>query len=80
MRYWIKPSNHRYYLAELVQDLFNDWTLICAWGGYGTLRGHHSITGVASYADVTDRPIGATHDRPNGATFSCGFTPPNGVD
>jgi hypothetical protein len=29
---------------------------------------------------VTDRPIGATHDRPNGATFSCGFTPPNGVD
>ncbi len=31
-------------------------------------------------AIVTDRPIGATHDRPNGATFSCGFTPPNGVD
>ncbi|MGB5251669.1 MAG: hypothetical protein WBN68_02970, partial [Sedimenticolaceae bacterium] len=29
---------------------------------------------------VTDRPIGATHDRSNGATFSCDFTPPKGVD
>ncbi len=32
-------------------DLFGDWTLVCAWGGLGTLRGGHSITGVASRAD-----------------------------
>lgn len=51
MWYWINPHNYRYYLADLVQDLLGDWTLLCAWGGYGTLRGNHSITGVASYAD-----------------------------
>ena len=51
MWYWFNPSNHRYYQADLVLDLFGEWTLVCAWGGYGTLRGNHTITGVASYAD-----------------------------
>lgn len=51
MWYWINPHNHRYYLADMVQDLLGDWTLVCAWGGHGTLRGDHSISGVASYAD-----------------------------
>ena len=30
--------------------------------------------------NVTDRLIRATHDRPNGATFTRGFTASNGVD
>jgi predicted DNA-binding WGR domain protein len=47
---WINPHNHRYYQADLVLDLFGDWTLVCAWGGLGTLRGGHSITGVSSRA------------------------------
>ena len=51
MWYWFNPSNHRYYQADLVLDLFGEWPLVCAWGGYGTLRGDHTITGVASYAD-----------------------------
>lgn len=51
MWYWINPHNHRYYHADLVLDLFGDWTLVCAWGGYGTLRGNHTITGVASYEE-----------------------------
>ncbi|MCP4992575.1 MAG: WGR domain-containing protein [Gammaproteobacteria bacterium] len=48
---WINPYNHRYYQADLVQDLFGDGTLVCAWGGYGTPYGNHTITGVASHAD-----------------------------
>ena len=51
MWYWINPHNHRYYQADLVLDLLGDWTLVCAWGGYGTLRGNHAISGVTSYAD-----------------------------
>ncbi len=51
MWHWINPNNHRYYQADLVLDLLGDWTLVCAWGGYGTPYGNHSITGVTSYAD-----------------------------
>ncbi len=51
MWHWINPHNHRYYQADLVLDLFGDWTLVCTWGGYGTLRGNHSITGVASHEE-----------------------------
>ncbi len=48
---WINPDNFRYYQASLVLDLFGDWTLLCAWGGLGSMRGNYSITGVSSYED-----------------------------
>ena len=48
---WINPRNHCCYQADLVLDPFGDWTLVCAWGGLGTLRGNQSITGVSSRTD-----------------------------
>ncbi len=48
---WINPENFRYYQASLVLDLFGDWTLVCAWGGLGSMRGDYSITGVLSYEE-----------------------------
>jgi len=51
MPHWIHPGKCRYYQAELVPDLFGDWSLVRAWGGLGTLRGGYKITGVACYED-----------------------------
>lgn len=51
MWHWINPENFRYYKANLVVDMFGDWTLVRAWGGLGTPRGNHRISGVSSYAD-----------------------------
>jgi len=51
MPHWIHPGKFRYYQAELVPDLFGDWSLVRAWGGLGTLRGGYKITGVACYED-----------------------------
>jgi hypothetical protein len=48
---WIQPEKARYYQAELVQDLFGEWTLVCSWGGLGTALGGLSSTGVASLED-----------------------------
>ena len=48
MRRWIHPEQSRYYQADLVRDLFGEWTLVCSWGGSGTARGGCSSTGVAS--------------------------------
>jgi hypothetical protein len=48
MRRWIHPEQSRYYQADLVQDLFREWTLVCIWGGLGTAYGGYSSTGVAS--------------------------------
>ncbi len=48
---WINPNNRRYYQADLVKDLFGDWTLVKIWGGLGTRRGNYGITGVSSYDD-----------------------------
>ncbi len=42
MRRWIHPEQLRYYQADLVQDLFGEWTLVCSWGGLGTTRGNYS--------------------------------------
>jgi len=48
MWHWIHPEKLRYYQADLVKDLFGDWTLVRAWGGVGTARGCRRITWVAS--------------------------------
>ena len=78
MRRWIHPEQLRYYQADLVQDLFGEWTLVCIWGGLGTAYGGYSITGVASHEeglhrlDALDRlrrqhgylPVDSLADRP----------------
>ena len=48
---WIQPEKARYYQADLVQDLFGEWTLVCSWGGLGTALGGFSSTGVTSHGD-----------------------------
>lgn len=58
---WVHPEKQRYYQADLVKDLFGEWTLVWAWGGTETTRGRQRITGVASYKEglrrVTDMDI-----------------------
>lgn len=51
MQSWIHPDKYRYYQAELVPDLFGDWSLVRVWGGLGTPRGGYKITGLACYED-----------------------------
>lgn len=46
---WINPDNQRYYTAQLVQDIFGDWTLVACWGGLHSKRGGMRITQVASH-------------------------------
>lgn len=48
---WIQAEKARYYQADLVQDLFGEWTLVCSWGGLGTALGGLSSTGVPSLED-----------------------------
>jgi len=45
---WLNRQNQRYYSAQLVQDLFGDWTLVVCWGGSNSKRGGMRITGVES--------------------------------
>jgi len=51
MSRWIQPEKARYYQADLVKDLFGEWTLVCSWGGLGTALGGLSSTGVASFEE-----------------------------
>ncbi len=55
MWFWIHPEKQRYYQADLVVDLFGDWTMIWAWGGLGSARGNYRVTGVASQADGMEK-------------------------
>jgi hypothetical protein len=52
---WINPEKHRYYQADLVRDLFGEWTLIWAWGGLGSNRGALRRTLVPSYEAGLER-------------------------
>jgi predicted DNA-binding WGR domain protein len=45
---WVNPEKHRYYQADLVLDLFGDWSLVWAWGGLGSNRGRVRMTSVPS--------------------------------
>ena len=49
--HWVHPEKQRYYQADLVKDLFGEWTLIWAWGSMETSRGKHRITGIASHEE-----------------------------
>ncbi len=46
---WTNPENGRYYQADLVRDLFGDWSLVLAWGGQGSQRGKMRSTFVPSH-------------------------------
>ncbi|MBK1621743.1 hypothetical protein CKO42_25825 [Lamprobacter modestohalophilus] len=46
---WINPEKQRYYNAQLVADLFGDWTLVTYWGGLHSRLGGLSVNAVASY-------------------------------
>ena len=48
---WIHPEKQRYYQADLVLDLFGEWSLVWAWGGLGSKRGRLRSTGISSYEE-----------------------------
>lgn len=48
---WINYENQRYYTAQLVQDLFGDWTLVSCWGGLHSHRGGMRVTRMPSRED-----------------------------
>jgi predicted DNA-binding WGR domain protein len=48
---WTNPENGRYYQADLVLDLFGNWSLVLAWGGLGSNRGSMRTTSVPSHED-----------------------------
>ncbi len=50
MHRWINSQTNRYYLADLVQDLLGDWTLVRCWGARGSRRGRLRVTAVESEA------------------------------
>lgn len=47
VRRW--QSETRYYTAEVVQDLFGEWALLCSWGGLGGRRGSYRFSYMPSY-------------------------------
>lgn len=51
MWYWINHDKQRYYQADLVQDLFGDWTVVRAWGGLNSQRGNMEILYAPSEAE-----------------------------
>ena len=55
MWHWINPEKFRYYQADLVMDLFGDWTLVYCWGGLGSRRSGYRLEGVSSYAEGLGR-------------------------
>ena len=49
MWHWRHPEKNRYDTADLVRDLFGDWTLVLAWGGLRSAHGSRRITAVVSH-------------------------------
>lgn len=45
-------TDHRYYVAEVVQDLFGVWLVKRSWGSIGTHRGGSQTQPAADYADA----------------------------
>lgn len=49
---WINrrwQSESRYYTAEILQDLFGEWSLRASWGGLGSRRGNCKVTYMPDY-------------------------------
>jgi hypothetical protein len=55
MQRWIHPEKGRYYQADLVEDLFGDWSLVTVWGALGSHRGQVRKAWVAGYAEGLKR-------------------------
>jgi len=49
--YWINPQKRRYYRIGLMRDLFDQPTIMLAWGGMDSRRGGVKLCAVPSYAD-----------------------------
>lgn len=52
---WIKTSwrtASRYYVAEIVQDLWGNWLLRRSWGGLGSRRGSSKTLPAESYEEA----------------------------
>jgi hypothetical protein len=45
---WENAQTRRYYEVRIVKNLFNDWEVLCLWGGIGTRRGGSAVIPVAS--------------------------------
>ena len=80
-----KPVSELCEAYGIVPSLFYKWQQALFENGAQCLEKKngaksHRETREVQRLHVTDRLIGATHDRPNGAIFSRGFTPSNGVD
>ena len=52
---WIQPEKSLYYQANLIKDLFGDWTLVSSWGVIDSRRGRVRKTGVPSYQAGLER-------------------------
>jgi predicted DNA-binding WGR domain protein len=50
VRRW--QSSHRYYTAEIVQDLFGGWILRCGWGGLYNRKGNVKEEALSSYDEA----------------------------
>lgn len=42
-------SGSRYYTAEVIEDLFGEWSLRCSWGALGGRKGNSRIRHMADY-------------------------------
>ena len=49
---WENAQSRRYYEARVVKNLFNEWEVLCLWGGIGTRLGGTSATPLASLGDA----------------------------
>lgn len=67
---WVNLERQRYYLADVVQDLFGEWTLVYAWGGIGALRGNRCNVNQIIMSPL--RKPTSTVTKPNSAKSRCG--------
>jgi hypothetical protein len=52
---WVHSEKRRYYQADLIADLFGDWSLVTAWGGLDSHRGQVRRTWMPSREDGLKR-------------------------
>ncbi len=45
-------TDRRYYVVEIMQDLFNVWIVRRSWGGLGSRRGSSKITAAVNYDEA----------------------------
>ena len=45
---WENTQTHRYYEARVVKNLFEEWEILCLWGGIGTRLGGSTVIPLTS--------------------------------